>query len=324
MNITDFFDALGNLHIGPFGRLSKARITVDMRADDTDGIALDVAPTRATAARRAAIALGDYIFGQDTAKTGSKNFGILNSSGVLVAALADANGLPASKQIKYATAIPLIIAPTGTMGDNGALTSGTANPLTYLKSYTYLPIGAIYTASPAGWYWTVWADTTTAVVYQETWDGASTPTAVASPTAWAKTGPGAFTGATTEALYIALPMAALNVNSSVMADIEYAMTNNANAKSSKVRFTNLAGTVLSTMTLTSFAYSKGQTELDVTGVADKQRATFQRYTAAAFLRDAPILTSEVTSAAWAIAICAARADATDVIVIEQITVTQTG
>lgn len=84
MNLSDFFDAIGNLHVGSFGRLSKARITVDHRADDIEGIGLDIAPTRAGAARKAGIKLGDFVLTQDVLGNGTLNFGILDSTGAVV------------------------------------------------------------------------------------------------------------------------------------------------------------------------------------------------------------------------------------------------
>ncbi len=84
MTLSDFFDALGNLHIGSFTRSSKARITVDPVADDTDGIALDVAPTRSGAGRRAGIKLGSFTLTQDLAGDGTLNFGIIDANGDVV------------------------------------------------------------------------------------------------------------------------------------------------------------------------------------------------------------------------------------------------
>ena len=84
MFLQDFFDYLGNLHVGSFTRSSRARMTVDFDADDTGGIALDVAPTRAGAGRKAGIKLGGYTLTQDLLGDGTLNFGILDSTGAVV------------------------------------------------------------------------------------------------------------------------------------------------------------------------------------------------------------------------------------------------
>jgi len=309
------------INVGPVSRVSDARIAVDFPAGDTAGLALDVAPSPASANERAVIKLGDYTIGQDTSSNGGKNFGVLNAAGALVAELVPATGhaLLVSREL-FRSNIPLIIAPTGSMANNGVLTSGTANPLTYLKSYTWLPTGAIFAASPAGWYWTVWTTTTAATVYQETWDGASNPVAVASPTAWVKTGPGAFTGPTTNALYFTVPCPALGVNSRLNIYRKSAQTNNANAKTAEIRMTNLAGTVFLTDTLTSFAEVSSEKMIQVEGVADKQLVSGFSFGTTALLRQATALQAEVTSVAFSLAFCASKATATDVVVFDSIQV----
>lgn len=77
-------DNAGNLHLGPFGRASAAKLTIDFDAGDVDGIAIDVAPSPGAVSERASIKLGDFIIGQDTAETGTKNFGVLDANGVVI------------------------------------------------------------------------------------------------------------------------------------------------------------------------------------------------------------------------------------------------
>lgn len=99
--------------------------------------------------------------------------------------------------------IPVIQAPTGTMGNNGAITLGTALPTTYANCYIVLPAGAIAAGVPAAEesFFCQMSSTTVGTVFNNT-QAANTnsvgePTIPASPTAFATTGPGAFTGVVT-------------------------------------------------------------------------------------------------------------------------------
>jgi hypothetical protein len=276
------------------------RITVEHDPGDTLGLGLYVLPSRASNNERATVKLGDWTLGQDVNANGSKSCSVGCEM--------------------WRSNIPLIIAPTGSMGNNGALTSGTVNPLIYLKTYTWFPTGAIFTASPAGWYWTVWTTTTAATVYQETWNGTSEPQAVASPTLWSKTGPGAFTGPTTEAAYFSVSLAALDVNARIRILKKFNATSNANAKTSLVRMTNVAGTTFHTDTLTSLAEVNSDKTIHVNGVADKQIVGGLAFGATAFVREAAALKAETTSAAFVLAFTVAKGTATDVVVIEAVSV----
>jgi len=219
--------------------------------------------------------------------------------------------------VPFQTDIPLIIAPTGSMANNGVLTSGTANPATYLKTYTWFPTGAIAAASVAGWYYTVWTTTTAATVFNNVWDGASEPIVPASPVAFATTGPGAFTGPTAEAAYITLPMPAANPFSRFKFNLEFAQTNNANAKTCQLRMNTVGGTSLATATLTSFAHARAEIDIANTGVADKQRVYAEVTTASAVARSTPALNAETLSAAYAFALTFTKGTATDVVVLER-------
>src|SRR5437667_3823845 len=63
-----------------------------------------------------------------------------------------------------AAAIKMVVAPTGTMANNGAITLGTALPSTYANCYLLLPAGAIAAGSAAGWYFAQMSSTTAGVV----------------------------------------------------------------------------------------------------------------------------------------------------------------
>ena len=105
------------------------------------------------------------------------------------------------------TGIPFIVAPTGTMANNGAVTLGTALQATYLSSYLFLPASAVVAGSAAGWYYTVFSSTTVGTVFANTYVAAQVvganavaggaPVIPSVPTAFVTVGPGAFTGVTT-------------------------------------------------------------------------------------------------------------------------------
>lgn len=79
-----FLTDLGQLRFPGCTRNSKARIAMDCDPTDVDGIALDVQPGSASGNERAGVQLGDFFFGQDTAKNGTKNVGLVDASGNLV------------------------------------------------------------------------------------------------------------------------------------------------------------------------------------------------------------------------------------------------
>lgn len=113
-----------------------------------------------------------------------------------------ANPLGAVPQMKLAqTAIPFIIASSGSMGNNGALTGLTALPATYSGGcYIYLPAGAIATGVPAAaaWYFAIMSSTTAGTVYNNVYtSGQPILWTASTATAFSTTGPGAFTGVST-------------------------------------------------------------------------------------------------------------------------------
>lgn len=111
------------------------------------------------------------------------------------------------------SAIPFIIAPTGTMANNGAITLGTALPATYANAYINLPANAIQAGSVAGWYFCQMSSATVGTVFNNTYT-TGVPTIPASPVAFVSTGPGAYTGVTTAvtAQQITVPANSLGPN----------------------------------------------------------------------------------------------------------------
>lgn len=95
--------------------------------------------------------------------------------------------------------IPFIHLSSGSIGNNGALTGVTALPTTFSNgAWVLLPAGAIAAGVPAAaaWYWCVFSSTTAGTIYNSTYS--SGVPGLGTATAFATTGPGAFTGLVTE------------------------------------------------------------------------------------------------------------------------------
>jgi hypothetical protein len=102
--------------------------------------------------------------------------------------------------------IPLVLVSSGTMGNNGALSSITAVATAYPSAYVNLPAGAIASGSGAGWYYAVFSSTTAATIYNNIYTS-GTPQIPASPTAFSTTGPGSFIQSTSSIAAYALAIA---------------------------------------------------------------------------------------------------------------------
>lgn len=102
------------------------------------------------------------------------------------------------------SAIPFIVAGSGSMGNNGAVTLSTAIPTGCGTNgcYLYLPINSISSTLPAaaGWYYCVMSSTTVGQVFNNPYVAGNftgQPYVPSAPLAFATTGPGAFTGVAT-------------------------------------------------------------------------------------------------------------------------------
>jgi hypothetical protein len=134
--------------------------------------------------------------------------------------------------------IPFVVAPTGTMGNNGALTLGTAQPANYTGGcWMLFPAGAIAAGVPAAatWYWVVMSSFTVGVVYNSTYT--SGQPGIGTTTAFATTGPGAFTGVTVETTgpSITIPAGTMGPSGRIEHDYTALVTNSANTKIIKVK-----------------------------------------------------------------------------------------
>lgn len=152
-----------------------------------------------------------------------------------------------SKSVPYSlvnNGIPFILVSSGTMGNNGALSGLTATGIgaTYSNAYVYLPVNAIATGVAAGWYYAQFSSSTAATVYNNRYTS-GIPTVPASPTAFATTGPGAYTQTTfSDITAISIPLAAniIGVNGSIDVVMSATMTSNANNKVVRAAFDSVA------------------------------------------------------------------------------------
>jgi hypothetical protein len=107
-------------------------------------------------------------------------------------------GVPDSSVSPYVLAswgVPSGIAPSGTIGANGAITLGTALPTTYNNGiWLYFPEGALFSGSAAGSYYCVMSSTTAGVAYGDVLTGV--PARLEAPTPIISAGTGAYVGVT--------------------------------------------------------------------------------------------------------------------------------
>jgi len=151
--------------------------------------------------------------------------------------------------------VPFIMPGAGSMANNGAVTLTTGFVTTTYPngSWTYFPSNAIQAGSAAGWYFTKWTSTTVGQVFQETYTS-GVPTIVASPTAWATTGPGAFAANTTEITgpSITIPGGVLYSTASLMCRTSTQASNTADIKTLRIKY---GGTTIQSVSNTSIVGS---------------------------------------------------------------------
>lgn len=130
--------------------------------------------------------------------------------------------------------VPIGIAPSGNIGSNGSVTFGTAMNIAYTGGvWLYYPSGAIYTASAAGFYWTVMSSTTAGTIYQEQYTPAVSSFDIPqTPTGVVAAGPGAYTGVTTQITLVSTVLhgSALGKNGALTHEYRDARANTAGNK----------------------------------------------------------------------------------------------
>lgn len=161
------------------------------------------------------------------------------------------------------SAIPFVIAPTGSMANNGAITLGTALGTTYAACYLNLPANAISAGSGAGWYYTVMSSPTVGQVFNNTYTTGA-PSIPASPTAFATTGPGAYTGVTSQVSgpQLTIPAGVPGANGALRITTLWSALNNAGAKTvlcaiASINVLNASAASVGSLQAQSLVYNRG-------------------------------------------------------------------
>lgn len=176
---------------------------------------------------------------------------MLKSAGINTANIAAASGpsTPSLVTKLAACAIPFVKPPTGTMGNNGAFTSGTALATTYANAYFWFAANQIAAGSAAGWYFGQASSATAITVFNNTYSTGQ-PTIPSSPTPFVTTGPGATTGVTTAVTgpQISIAAGALGANGALRISDQWSVNSTAGAKTLATAF---SGTSIKSMSLTT-------------------------------------------------------------------------
>lgn len=147
-----------------------------------------------------------------------------------------ASGIP---RILKQWAVPVGIAPSGSIGNNGALTLGTALPSAYPGIWLHFPAGAVSTGSVAGLYWCVMSTTTAGTIYNTVLDPLTqVPYRPASNVPLVTTGPGAYTGviAVVTVATVIVPGGSMRRNGRVTVQHLRSHNNSAGNKSSDIKW----------------------------------------------------------------------------------------
>ena len=211
--------------------------------------------------------------------------------------------------IVLTSGVPFGLVSSATIGDNGALSSATAFGTTYESCYLYFPADAIETGSTAGFYYVVMSSTTAGTIYNNTWDGTSIPAAPSTPTAFATTGPGAFTQATTEITALNYPIQAGFMGANGLYDIWINESSNNSANDKTIK-TYLGASALDTSLVTT-----GTASIAVRG-SNRNNAAKQTFAVFADAASTLVRTAIDTSAATAIKVSFTLETATDNVMVE--------
>lgn len=131
--------------------------------------------------------------------------------------------------------LPIFIAPTGTMANNGAITLGTALNTTYANAYVHLPAGAIAAGVPASpdFYFVQMSSSTLGTVFNNTMsanlDANGVAQIPAAPVAFSTTGPGAYTGVTGAVTVLTISVAASTLGTNGALDFDGTLAFNTSA-----------------------------------------------------------------------------------------------
>lgn len=228
--------------------------------------------------------------------------------------------LAAGTTVAAKTAVPVILAPNGTVATNGTITLGTALPLIYAAAWVRLPAGAVV-GGLAGLYYVVFSSTTVGQVYAKFADPASAfvpyvPTgtlvaAVGSNAAFTQA-----TGADVTLANVVLGADAMGKNGSVVVSALQSNNNTAGIKLLKGKFGGAE--FLSASVTTSLAMET------VKKVSNRGSAAVQvvhaNHIIGAVSTVAPTQLTVNTAAAVSVTLTGQLAVATDLLVIEQFSV----
>jgi len=209
--------------------------------------------------------------------------------------------------------VPMILPPSGTIADNGALTLGTALPEIIPASYQYFPAGAVYSGSTAGMYFVEMSSTTLGTIYNNVYVSGEAGVPLVK-TAIVATGPGAYTQATTAITLLTLPVygGLLGNGGAIVTRQSWSCINNANAKSVHFYFGTEEINGGSLASHSSVHYSNTVTN---TGYTNVQRATPLVSDIVGFDLDTSFTLYEDTSVDFNLTYTAVLSTATDYIIL---------
>ncbi len=222
--------------------------------------------------------------------------------------------------------VPVGIAPSGTVGANGAVTFGTAivaqNTETWYASGVWLlyPANSITGSNAQGYYWTTFTSQTVAQIWNTTYtpgtnSGAGSWRVPATPTAFSGTTGAAFTGITGNQQTHSISVAGntMGPNGKIVTEINHRNNNSAGTKSCQQTMAgNNIGYTIATTTNTN---TKGINWIENCGVTNRQVSNASGYVSTAGVGNGR---SADTTTAQTLAMTAGVAVATDYNIVQSL------
>lgn len=256
-----------------------------------------------------------------TSSSGNTAIGALvvakqNGSAVAVVRVVSGDGTVLNLGSLLLSTFPVGIAPSGSVGANGALTLGTALNVIYSGGiFLHFPAGAVFSGSAAGLYYCVMSSTTVGTVYNNV--GSGVPSAPTAPTPIVDAGPGAYTAPTGADITLitapAISAGVFGLSGGFKAEVIGSNNNSASGKTTrfKLNSVNIGGATTSTSTNNSqsITFQNG-------GAANRNVVFFQNFGASA-IGQARSATTVDTSAAMTLVVAAQLATvATDFVIVD--------
>jgi len=223
------------------------------------------------------------------------------------------SGVPA---ILAQAGTPSGVAPSGSVGANGALTLGTALAIVHTGGlYLYFPLGALYAASPAGSYWCVMSSTTVGTAYNNVYTPGEALAPPVSATAIVAAGPGAYTGVTTTVTLASftLPAGSMGANGWLLSDLVF--TNN-NSVGNKVQRQTIGGVSTGGVTTSTVTDQSQELKFFNVGSETKNQANYKNYGASSSAQASTRGMTLDTNTALVVAQTGQMATATDWVILE--------